>query len=219
MRNEEVLECGGPTQTLTEQWNLGPRNRQHWYNASTEFAKEGLGAGNGRSCLVIGSPLFEAMELRKQGWDVTYMDVRRPPVIVGKFLQCDATDITLPHGSFDAVSTACVLTHAGTGRYGDGHNREHGDEVMLGHIARVLKPGSAAAITFGAVADIPKMARLGSAHRIYNVPECRMMLAAASLKITKMRVWSWEKKGWLGDDEPITKSLDKPDYISFMVTK
>lgn len=144
------------------------------------------------------------------------MDIRKPPKETGKSVQCDATEITLPDESFDAVSTACVLTHAGTGRYGDSLKQEHGDELMLGHISRVMKSGSMAAITFGAVADIPKMKRLGSAHRVYTVAECERMIEAVKLKVGNMKIWSWKTKDWT--DKPTT-SIENPDYISFMVTK
>jgi hypothetical protein len=218
MRLEEVLPYAGPPRTLNEKWNTGPRE-QHWYAASTQFAKEYLGEGHGRTCLVIGSPIYEATELIGQDWDVTYMDIRNPPVHFDKFIHGDATDIKLPDSSFDAVSTSCVLTHAGTGRYGDGTNREHGDEAMLGHIARVMKPSAIAAITFGALADIPKMVRLGAAHRIYTIDECRRMLDAAALKIVEMKIWSKATKHWLRDGAPVSKDIDQPDYISFSVTK
>lgn len=217
MRDEEVVAARRDELTLNEQWNVGNRTG-HWYTASTEFAKHQLGDGNGRSCLVIGSPIFEALSLRKQGWDVTYFDIRIPPEQPFKAIQGDAADMQLPDASFDAVSSACVLTHVGTGRYGDGLDRGHGDEKMLAHVVRVMKPDAVAALTFGAVADLPKMVRRGATHRIYTVPECRRMLAAAGLKIAEMRIWSHAIKGWL-DGGPITKSISDPDYISFAVTK
>lgn len=217
MRDEELVAARRDELTLTEQWNVGNRTN-HWYAASTEFATQHLGDGNGRSCLVIGSPIFEALALRKQGWDVTYTDIRIPPEQPFKFIHGDAADLQFPDESFDAVSSACVLTHVGTGRYGDGIDREHGDEKMLAHVRRVMKPGAMATLTFGAVADLPKMVRRGDTHRIYTIAECRRMLADAKLKIGGMRIWSHAIKGWL-DGGPITKSISDPDYISFMVTK
>lgn len=217
-RDELVILWGGPQRTLDEKWNTGSREG-HWYAASTEFAKQSLGNGDGRSCLVIGSPLFEADELGAMGWKVTYLDIRVPPVLRWAFVQCDATKITLPDASFDAVSTSCVLTHAGTGRYGDGTNREHGDEVMLSEIARVMKMGAVAALTFGACADMPRMVRLGHTHRIYTVPECSRMLAAAGLKMLKIRIWGSKKKAWLAEGDTLTTDMESPDYISFKVVK
>lgn len=218
MRVEEVVAARRDELTLNEQWNVGNRTN-HWYAASTEFATRHLGLGSGRTCLVIGSPIFEALALRKQGWNVTYMDIRTPPDQPFTVIQGDAADMQLPDSSFDAVSSACVLTHVGTGRYGDGLDREHGDEKMLAHVARVMKPGAIAALTFGAVADLPKMVRRGDTHRIYTVAECRRMLAAQDFKIGDMQIWSHATKKWLEEGAPITQSINDPDYISFMVEK
>lgn len=218
LRDEEFIPWGGPQKTVDEKWNTGSREG-HWYGASTEFAKESLGDGAGRSCLVIGSPLTEADALTALGWKITYLDVRRPAVLRWKFVQCDATAISFPDESFDAVSSSCVLTHVGTGRYGDGNNRRHGDEIALAHIARVLKKAGAAALTFGACADRGKMVRLGSLHRIYTIGECQRMLAAAGLTISAMKIWSAQNKRWLSADETPTESIDSPDYISFKVIK
>jgi len=218
VRDEEFIPWGGPEKTLAEKWNTGMRVG-HWYGASTEFATESLGAGDGRSCLVIGSPLVEADALKAKGWDVTYLDVREPPVRRWKLIQADATDIPCPDNSFDAVSSSCVLTHAGTGRYGDGHNRAHGDEVMLAQIARVLKPECYAALTFGAVIDRPRMVRLGHIHRVYTVKECRRMLEVAGLTLVRMNIWGVVQKRWLTEKEVVSNNLDSPDYISFLVAK
>jgi SAM-dependent methyltransferase len=216
VRDEDVIK-GQPKQTLGEKWNVNPRPG-HWYEASTNFATEHLGIGNGRSCLVVGSPLFEVSALEANGWDVTYMDIRNPPQKPRKFIHCDAMGMTLPDESFDAVSSACVLTHAGTGRYGDGLKLLDGDIKMLQHVARVMKNGSVAALTFGACADIPKMLR-SAAHRIYTVAECYRMLEVAGLSVMSMRIWSYEKKDWLEEGMPPTSNTDKPDYISFAVLK
>lgn len=218
MREEEVIAARRDENTPNEQWNVGNRTG-HWYAASTEFAREHLGLGNGRTCLVIGSPIFEAKELRRRGWDVTYLDIREPPPVQFKVVRGDAAEMTFPDESFDAVSSSCVLTHVGTGRYGDGLDREHGDEKMLAHVARVMKPGAKATLTFGAVADLPKMVRRGATHRIYTIAECQRMMDAARLQIWDMRIWSAATKTWLKDNEPMTKSINDPDYISYMVTK
>jgi len=214
-RDERFIEYKGLERTPKEKWNVGPLSA-HWYSASTEFAVAGLGSGEGRSLLAIGSPIFEATSLRERGWDVTYMDIRTPPKEAGKHVVMDATEITLPDESFDAVSTSCVLTHAGTGRYGDSIKEEHGDEMMLGHIKRVLKPGCRAQITFGACHSGEKMIRLGKAHRIYSVQECKRMLDAVGMKIDDMKIWSFRTKTWTDE---ITSDIYNPDYISFMVTK
>lgn len=218
MRDEVVAVARRDELTLNEQWNVGNRTG-HWYAASTEFALGHLGFGNGRSCLVVGSPIFEALALRKQGWDVTYLDIRTPPDVPFKVVQGDAADMSFEDASFDAVSSACVLTHVGTGRYGDALDMLHGDERMLAHVARVMKPGATSALTFGAVADMPKMVRRGATHRIYTIPECRRMLGVVGLEIGETRVWSSATKQWLWKGEPMTQSMNDPDYISFMVKK
>ena len=214
-RDELIVEYRGLEKTPDEKWNIGNRTA-HWYEYSTKFASEYLGIGDGRSCLVIGSPVYEAMVLRERGWDVLYMDIRNPPKEVGKHIVMDATEITLPDESFDAVSTSCVLTHAGTGRYGDSTKYAHGDEIMLGHIARVMKPKAKAQITFGACYSGEKMVRLGKAHRIYTVNECERMLKEAGLSVVESKVWSFRTKTWTTE---ITPDIYDPDYISYAVVK
>lgn len=218
MRDEEFISWGGPEKTLNERWNTDDRPG-HWYGASTEFAKNTLGEGSGRSCLVIGSPLFEAHSLRALGWDVTYLDVRKPQNLRCKFIQCDAMNITLPDASFDAVSSSCVLTHVGTGRYGDGSDMAHGDEKMLAHVARVLKPDGIAVLTFGACVARQRMVRLGSWHRIYTLAECRRMLKEAGFNSCEWKVWSFVGKRWLDEGEQMTQDIHSPDYISFKAWK
>lgn len=216
MRDELFIDKESDHLGTDEKWNT--RNRPaHWYGASTEFALETLGLGNARSCLVIGSPIFEAISLREKGWDVTYMDVRTPPPSVGKFVRCDAVENAMPDSFFDSVSTSCVLTHAGTGRYGDCTNREHGDELMLAHIARIMKKGAIAALSFGACATSEKMVRLGNEHRIYTLAEVRRMLEAANLMVMRMKVWSFVKKKWTTGAP--TADIYNPDYISVAVSK
>lgn len=217
IRDEMFLPVPGNEKTLNERWNVNPR-ANHWYGASTEFAITSLGDGFGRSLLVIGSPIFEARALADLGWDLTYMDVRVPPYKPWKFIHCDATKITLPDESFDAISTSCVLTHAGTGRYGDGVNEAQGDEQMLAHIHRVLKKGSKAAITFGGCVDAEKMNRL-AAHRIYTIRECERMLDVVGLRILDMKIWSFLTKDWLPAGVLPTNDIFNPDYISFSVMK
>lgn len=216
VRNE-LFVTSGREKSLDEKWNASPREG-HWYSASTEFSVTHLGAGNGRACLVVGSPIFEANAIAGLGWDVTYLDVRKPPVRPWKFIQCDAMAMNLPDASFDAVNSSCVLTHAGTGRYGDGANLDHGDEAMLDEIRRVMKPGAIAALTFGACADMERMVRM-PAHRIYTIAECKRMLRVVELEILEMRIWGALTKEWLPEGAIPTSSLGKPDYISFAVRR
>ena len=180
MRAHILFSASSNEHTPDEPWT-DRRAKAHWYNASADFALRTLGAGAGR-CLVIGSPLFEASELADAGWDVTYLDVRKPPVLDSriKFIQHDATVMPFPDASFDTVSTACVLCHAGMGRYDD-PVVEDGDERILAEIKRVLKPGGAAAVTFGPVIDQEMMMRFGNMQRVYTMAEARRMVASAGL--------------------------------------
>jgi len=181
MRSHMVLTSSSNNSTPDEPWT-STRSAAHWYNVSADFALRHLGAGSG-SCLVIGSPLFEASELADAGWTVTYLDVRKPPVLDSRiaFVQHDASEMTFANASFDAVSTSCVLCHAGMGRYGD-PLVEDADEKVLREIARVLKPEGSAAVTFGPVIDAPMMLRLGDTQRIYTMAEARRLVAGAGLR-------------------------------------
>lgn len=219
MRLETVIASDGCNSTPDEPWSaLRARRLGHWYEASTDFAVMRLGDGEGKKCLVIGSPIFEAKELMDKGWNVIYLDVRKPPVVFMDFVQCDASSMPFDDESFDAVSTACVLTHVGLGRYGD-PEVENGDEKAIMEIARVMKPGASAAITFGAVVDAPAMVRMGTAHRIYTVREAHRMLEMAGLSLEDLAVWSTAEKRWRREDEQITTSMSVFDYLSTFVRK
>lgn len=176
-----VLTSSSNNRTVDEPWTP-TRPRAHWYNVSSDFALRSL-AGSGK-CLVIGSPLFEASELADVGWAVTYLDVREIPLWDARItcVQSDARALPFPSASFDAVSTACVLCHAGMERYGDARD-DDADEMILAEIARVLKPGASAAVTFGPVAQAPMMMRLGDCQRIYTLNEAQAMAARAGLSI------------------------------------
>lgn len=210
MRRESVV-AHHDVFTKNSPWHQAARPR-HWYGASTDFARHHLGRGNGRTCLVIGSPLFEAEAIEKLKWRVTYLDVRKPPRDFESFVQADATNIPLTE-PFDAISTACVLTHAGLGRYGDAVV-ENGDELMMKEMKRLLKPGAIATVTFGGVvkADLP--VRIGNMHRIYTVEEAERMCAQVDLKIEEVKIWSTANAEWV--NEP-TRDLGNFDYLSVLL--
>jgi len=223
MREELFIPSTTCASTPNERWSLEPAKHsppgRGVYDVFAEHAKLVLGIGNLRSCLVIGSAIFEAVDLIKQGWDVTYMDVRTPPLRnILHFIQCDATKMTVEDQSFDAVSSSCVLCHAGLGRYGD-KIVENGDELMLKEIYRVMKPGALAAITFGPVASMSKMVRMGTCHRVYNPPEVRRMVKAVGFTLETTTAWSSNRK--MIDSDKVKMSVDpyKPDYIGVAVRR
>jgi SAM-dependent methyltransferase len=188
------------------------------YVAAAEFVKDNLGSGPGK-CLVVGSPIFESLEIIERGWEVTYLDVRDPPHKFERFVKCDAAAMPFEDESFDALSSTCVLSHVGMGRYGD-PVIERGDEKALAHMARVLKKGSKATIMFGNAAAMSKVVVLGTCHRIYTMQECRRMLESVGLKEEKVRVWSLGKRAWLADESEMTTDyMMLPDYVSFLVRK
>lgn len=210
MRPHILFSASSNESTPDEPWTYH-RPRAHWYNASADFAVRNLGAGQGK-CLVIGSPLFEATELRDAGWNVTYLDVRKPVLLDSliDFIQCDATELPFPNESFDAISTSCVLCHAGMGRYGD-PVVEDGDELILSGIARVLKPGALAAITFGPVIDQDMMMRFGNMQRVYTLAEARRMVSAAGLKEERVEVLNAETGVMSPDHQPRKSIVIRPD--------
>ena len=197
-----------------EPWTTKRDNTWHWYNAQADFAVSRLN-GSGK-CLVIGSPLFEALELSKS-WDVTYMDIRKPPEDMFNYIEGDATDIDLPPESFDAVSSTCVLCHAGLGRYGD-PRVSNGDEKMLAGIARVLKKSGNAALTFGCCsANLESVIRIGVFARIYTPKEARRMVKDAGFSILEEAYWDTVNNVWLTALQP-SMQIDQ-FYLSMLLTK
>ena len=171
-----AISClGRMDDTKTELWMV-KRETGHWYEASADFAHKGLGRGPGR-CLVIGSPLFEALELIQDRWRVTYVDVRSPPENYRRmfdFMQGDASEIKLPE-NFDSASSSCVLCHAGMGRYGD-KVTEGADLKIMKNIHRSLKKGGKAAITVGCVAEVQETLEIGTGWRVWNLEGARVLM-------------------------------------------
>lgn len=177
-------------QTPVEDWTITPTLPHHWYTASTEYALKVLGAGNGRSCLVIGSPLFEVLALQDAGWRVTYLDCREPPDIIRTSVLGDAIKMPFPDQIFDAVSSACVLCHAGLGRYGDAVIKD-GDKLMLQEIHRVLKSRAIGALTFGPTALwLAQTIIIGTTHRLYSMDNIAELLSEIGLNYTNVEFWS-----------------------------
>lgn len=216
MRERMVHVDRATTHTPNEPWSPKREKNGHWYNAQADYAKSHL-KGEGK-CLVIGSPIFEALELEEAGWDVTYLDVRDAPFFTeDKFIKADATSIPRPDESFDCVSSTCVLCHAGMGRYGD-PIVEDGDELMIGEIARVLKKGGRAALTFGPVTSaVDDVLRVEDCHRVYTLNEAVRMVKSAGLRVMDVGVFSIESGKWI-NGVPVNSLLDAY-YLSMYVEK
>ena len=149
------------------------------YALAKDWALAMLGSGQGRSCLVIGSPLAEAQALYERNWNVTYLDWRLPPlrfydmpIFIG-----DVCAMTWPDASMDAISSTCVLCHVGMGRYGD-PVREDAPFTMLKECARVLKPGGHLVMMAGPVEEIPAIL---PQHRVTSLREMEELCHQAGL--------------------------------------
>ena len=203
--------------TPSEPWHT-QREAMHWYGGAADFALDALAHGTGK-CLVIGSPVFEAEELKALGWDVTYLDCRPAPL--PNSVLADATArLPFADGYFDAVSTTCVLCHAGLGRYGD-QRIQNADSLILAQMFRVLRNGGIAAVTFGPVAEILEpVYELGSVHRVYSHEHARAIAVAAGFAVTASKVWDTRGSRWRGSGEPINVDLSVlPDYLSISLLR
>ena len=205
------LESNG--YTPEEPWTV-QRDEKHWYAYQADFALESLGKGPGK-ILVIGSPIFEALGFEEQGWDVTYMDVRTPPLLKNYF-RGDASVYPLPEEAFDAVSSTCVVCHAGMGRYGD-EVVEGGDFRVLRNIYRTLKPRCKAAITFGPVSAQHDQYRLGNMQRVFSLDSAKRLALHSGFEIVDLRIRDLERNIWVTEFlEP--RRLDR-HYLSMLLKK
>ena len=201
--------------TPHEFWML-QREPGHHYCKQVDFALHGIGSGPG-CLLMVGSPLFELIEFSQAGWEVTFVDVRKPPHMEGFLLvQADASTSSFEPGLFDAASTTCVLCHAGMGRYGDPIMAE-ADVLILKNIARALKPGARLAVTFGPVASISGIARIDNRHRVYNLPIARAMAQDAGFRILKEGILDINTGQWTG--KPPTALFLGREYLSMLLEK
>jgi SAM-dependent methyltransferase len=188
--------------TPGEPWWDGGREFD-WYEAQADWAVGRLAGAKGYRCLVIGSPWPEARRLADHGWAVTYLDCREVPERDGRIAVTvgDATALGFPAGSFDAVSSTCVVCHAGLGRYGD-PVKPNGDALMLAEVARVLRPKGHAAVMVGpAVPGTPRSVVYGTVHRIYRPQDVLAMADAAGFDVLDAEVWDggrWEDAATAG---------------------
>ncbi len=196
--------AGAGSDGATEPWALRPGDLP-WYGAAAEFAVEALGPGQGRRCLVIGSPIFEAQALAELGWRITFVDIRRPPpTCPGEIWIADVMDLPFADSCYDAVSSTCVLCHVGIGRYGDPVAGPGADRRALAEIARVMKPGATAAIMFGpCIAGLAETIVLGRVHRIYGMEDPFEMAREVGLEPVQFGValanGHWQRPGASAD--------------------
>lgn len=204
-----------PHATPDEEWWNG--DGFDWYAAAADKAAEWLGPGNGRRCLVVGSPAAEANALWRAGWGVVYVDCREPPddLVGGVVVVADAADIPYLDASFDAASSTCVLCHAGLGRYGD-PVRPNGDVAVLNEIARVLKPGGKAALMVGPTLwGLSESLVVGTIHRVYAPEDVRAMVTGAGLRNVALDRWDGER--WRDADTP--PAAFGLEYLTALVRK
>lgn len=179
--------------TPNEVWALRREHGSHWYNAQADYVQAAIGNGPGK-CLVVGSPVFELLEIQAAGWDTTYVDLRTPPIpLPGRFLHGDAAQMSLGENEYDVASSTCVLCHAGTKRYGDKFEEE-GDRLLLANIRKALKPAGTAVIMFGPVYEFEKSVRVGMTHRIYTIKDAIAItegFAVAGLSIFDSGTGEW----------------------------
>ena len=213
MFDEIQLPFDQNTFTPDEAWTV-QRPSNHWYAYQADYALESLGRGPGK-LLIIGSPIFEAVEFENEGWEVTYMDVRQPPVPLN-YLKGDASTLELPENFYDAVSSTCVLCHAGMGRYGDEVVPE-GDFKVLKNIHRTLKKGGKAAITFGPVSGQHEQYRIGNMQRVFTLDSAKRLSLHAGFEIEDMKIRDLVDDCWVEEFSELAR-LDR-HYLSMTLRK
>jgi len=193
-------------------------DNNHWYGGAFHFSDERMKNPDKskNSCLVIGSPIVEAENLKLLGWNVVYLDCRTPDNITFKHVLGDATAIPFADEEFDAINTTCVLCHAGMGRYGD-NIVPNGDRQMMEEMYRVLKKDGIATVMFGPVdKDASETVEVGTVHRLFSIQSATQLATEAGFQIDEMKYWQDCKWPTLSEINP---DPVYPVYLSALMHK
>ncbi len=211
------------TITPDEPWWDGTEVRWAHYKAQEEYVAKYLGQGSHRWCLVIGSPMTEVHHISDNDWQVIFLDVRHPANCKTPWIVCDATDMrpNVSDNRFDAISSTCVLCHAGLGRYGD-PAKPNGDVLMMQEMFRVLRPGGVAVIQAGpSIPWLQKSYVHGNIHRVYQPCEVAVMASKAGFEFVEMALWV--NGNWMSGSNVTPHVFDNGDveyhYLSMILRK
>lgn len=172
----------------------------------SEFVSKHLPRIAPRNVLDIGSYRLFVLGLLA-GYPVTTIDVR-PRVSRLKnetVITCDAKELTLPDGSFDAVTSLCAIEHFGLGRYGDAFDRQ-ADEKGLAEMRRVLRPGGRLILST-TITRAPKAIAFNGA-RIYDLDHIRRW--TRGFEVEDEAYFSHAKGGYCSYDD-VTRAREKWD--------
>jgi len=162
--------------------------------------------------LVIGSPPGEAYMLADDGWDVTYLDWRRPPIMPGITVRVgNALSMPFERDRFTALTSTCVLCHVGMGRYGDPVD-EDGESRMLAECRRVMRSDGLAALMVGPVYAGPPVV-IGNIHRVTTPEEFAELASSRGWAVEEMSCWRPSTQAMLDLSEPLSQDRDAPDYL------
>ncbi len=211
------------TITTGEPWWDGKEVRWSHYKAQEEYVANYLGYGGLRHCLVIGSPMPEVERLFANRWNVFFLDIRKPADCKVHSTIGDATDMhqQVADNRFDAISSTCVLCHAGLGRYGD-PVKPNGDVLMMQEMFRVLRPGGVAVIQAGpSIPWLQKSYVHGNIHRVYQPCEVAVMATKAGFEFVEMALWV--NGDWMSGSNVTPHVFDNGDveyhYLSMILRK
>ena len=200
-----------PGFTPDEPWSITLKPG-HQYEAAAAYVHQTLGRGYGRSVLVIGSPPAEADMLADDGWTVTYLDWRRPPIMPGITVRVgNALALPFDRSMFDALTSTCVLCHVGMGRYGD-PVLEDAESRMLAECRRVVRWGAIAAVMVGPVYTGPPE-NVGTIHRITTVDAFGAAASSRGWSVEETTLWRPRTNTMLSVEEPVSQDRDEPDYL------